>query len=117
MEYKDYKEFARQRRIDVLKMTHHAQSSHIGSNFSCIDILSILYNIADLSMISEKTTKDIVLVKSWAAASVYSCLVAKGLLPQEAVDRYGEEGTPWTTILEPVTLEHKCEDCNGTGEI
>ncbi len=112
MEYKDYKEFARQRRIDVLKMTHRAQSSHIGSNFSCIDILTILYNIADLSLIKgTNNTKDIVLSKSWSAASVYACLVAKGLLPQEAITRYGEEGTPWTTILEPIQPYVKC----GTG--
>lgn len=81
-------------------MTHHAQSSHIGSNFSCIDLLTVLYDVADLSLVEGGITKDIVVVKSWAAASVYACLVRKGLLPQEAIDRYGEEGTPWVTILD-----------------
>lgn len=102
MEKIDYKQFARELRRTVLMMTHKAQSSHIGSNFSCADILSVLYNIADLSLLPDGMTKDIVIVKSWAAASVYACLVAKGLLPQEAIDDYGKEGTPWTTILEPI---------------
>ena len=99
MEYKDYKEFARQRRIDVLKMTHAAQSSHVGSNLSCIDLLSVIYNLVDLSRLGE-LTKDVVLVKPWAAAAVYACLVAKGFLPEEAITRYGED--KWTTILEPM---------------
>ena len=96
----DYKEFAGQRRIDMLKMTHRAQSSHIGSNFSCIDILSVLYNIADLSLLPDGRTKDVIIIKAWAAASVYACLVAKELLPQEAVDDYGKEETKWGTVLD-----------------
>lgn len=102
MEKIDYAQFAKERRRDVLKMTHHAQSSHIGSNLSSIDIMSVLYNIADFSLMDNGLTKDIVLVKSWNAANAYACLIAKGLLPQEAVDNYGKEGTKWTTILEPI---------------
>ena len=40
---KKYKEVARNARETVLRMIYHAQSSHIGSNFSCIDILSVLF--------------------------------------------------------------------------
>lgn len=100
---KNYKELARQHRITVLKMTEKAQSSHIGSNLSSIDILTVLYDIADFTPTTDGMTKDVVVVKSWNAANVYACLVRKGLLPQEAIDDYGKEGTPWTTILEPVT--------------
>ena len=112
---KDYKQLSNELRKTVLKMTNLAQSSHIGSNFSCADILTVLYDVADLSLIDGGITKDIIMVKSWAAASVYACLVKKGLLPQEAIDNYGER--KWTTILEPITLEHKCEECNGTGHM
>ena len=99
---KDYKELARQLRITVIKMISSAKSSHIGSCFSCADLLTILYDIADLTPIEGGITKDIVVVKSWAAANVYACLVRKGLLPQEAIDRYSEEGTKWTTILDNI---------------
>ena len=95
---KDYKKLANDLRKTVLGMTSRAQSSHIGSNFSCADILTVLYDIADLSLVEGGITKDIVVVKSWAAASVYACLVKKGLLPQEAIDKYGEG--KWTTILD-----------------
>ena len=104
----DYKKLAKELRRTVVQMTHRAQSSHIGSNFSSADICTVPYEIADFS-------KDIVLVKPWNVANVYACLVRKGLLSQEAVDNYGTG--QWTTIAEPITLEHKCEDCNGTGEI
>lgn len=97
---KDYKQLSNELRREVLSMTFRAQSSHIGSNFSCADILTVLYDLADLTLIKGGITKDIIVVKSWAAANVYACLVRKGLLPQEAIDRYGEEGTPWTTILD-----------------
>ena len=110
-----YAEVAQQSRIKVLDLIYKAQTSHIGSNFSCADILTVLYDVADLSLIDGGITKDIIMVKSWAAASVYACLVKKGLLPQEAIDNYGER--KWTTILEPITLEHKCEECNGTGHM
>lgn len=99
---KNYKQLATELRRTVLKMTNFAQSSHIGSNFSSADILTVLYDIADFTPTSNGMTKDIVVVKSWNAANVYACLVRRGLLPQEAIDRYGEEGTPWVTILDPV---------------
>ena len=99
----DYKQLAKELRQTVLKMTHNAQSSHIGSNLSSADILTVLYDIADFTPTTDGMTKDVVVVKSWNAANVYACLVRKGLLPQEAIDDYGKDGTPWTTILEPVT--------------
>ena len=99
----NYAQLATELRRTVLSMTFRAQSSHIGSNFSSADLLTVLYDIADFTPTSDGMTKDVVVVKSWNAANVYACLVRRGLLPQEAIDRYGEEGTPWTTILEPIT--------------
>ena len=45
---KEYQQMATEARRKVLQMIHKAQSSHIGSNFSCIDILTVLYDLADL---------------------------------------------------------------------
>ena len=98
----DYAQFAKERRIDILNMIYRAQSSHVGSCLSSIDIMSVLYNFADLSIQPNGLTKDIVLIKSWNVANAYACLVAKGLLPKEAVIEYGKEGTQWKTILEPL---------------
>lgn len=112
---KDYKQLATELRRTVLKMTHKAGSSHIGSNFSSADLFTVLYEIADLTYDANGITKDIIVAKSWNAANMYACLVRKGLLPQEAIDRYGEEGTPWTTILDPITIDGKKPVIFGTG--
>ena len=36
-------ELAKKCRIDILKMTHDKKAGFIGSDYSCIDILSVLY--------------------------------------------------------------------------
>ena len=96
---KDYPQLAKELRRTVIQMTNRAKSSHIGSNFSSADICTVLYDIADFSPMGN-LTKDIVLVKPWNVANVYACLVRRGLLPQEAVDDYGEG--KWSTIAEPI---------------
>ncbi len=69
-----YKETANEARKKVLEMIYKAQTSHIGSNFSCIDLLTVLFGKADLD-------KDkIILSKGWAAASLYYFLWRKGEL-------------------------------------
>lgn len=98
---KDYKKLATELRRTVIQMTARAKSSHIGSNFSSADICTVLYDMADFSSMGS-LTKDIILIKPWNVANVYACLVRRGLLPREAIDDYGKEGTPWATITEPI---------------
>ena len=89
------KEIALDARKTVLKMIHRAGTSHIGSNFSVIDIATVLYEKADL-------TKDkIIWSKGWAAATAYYFLFRKGLITKEQLDSYCQKET--------------CPDCNGTG--
>ena len=45
---KNYKKIALEARKTVLRLIYQAQTSHIGSNFSAIDILTVLYNIANI---------------------------------------------------------------------
>lgn len=89
----DYAKKARDARRKVFQMIHSAQSSHIGSNLSCTDILTVLFEKADLS-------KDIIMVKSWVAASMYYFLAQKGKIPLEDLDKFGQE--PYTTILDHI---------------
>lgn len=90
----DYKEIAQRLRRTVIRMIHKAQSSHVASNFSCADLLTVIYMNADLE-------KDQVLCKSWASASVYALLAEKGVIPKEDLEQFGVEGTPYITVLEP----------------
>ena len=36
--------FSKQVRINILKVSHKAKSSHVGSCFSIVEILTVLYN-------------------------------------------------------------------------
>lgn len=92
----DYQKIAKEARIKVLEMIYKAQSSHIGSNFSCIDILSVLFEKMDL-----KRDKFIA-SKGWIAASVYYFLACKGVIPIEDLKRYCmPEETKYIGLIEP----------------
>lgn len=90
-----YKEKAKQARLKVLEMIYRGQSSHIGSNFSVIDILTVLFDKADLS-------KDqIMLSAGWKAASFYYFLAEKGIIPKEELDTYCQKGSRLIGLTEP----------------
>ena len=91
---KDYKKIAKEARIAILTMIHKAQTSHIASNFSCVDIATVLYE-------NIKPEDRIVWSKGWAAASIYYFNAKYGLGPQEAVDNFPNEpylGLAETTV-------------------
>ncbi|MCP6720039.1 MAG: thiamine pyrophosphate-dependent enzyme [Patescibacteria group bacterium] len=92
----DYKKIATEARKKTLEMIYRAQSSHVGSNFSCIDILSVLFEKMDLK-------KDkFILSKGWAAASVYYFLAQKGIIPKEDLERYCKPGEKeYIGLIEP----------------
>lgn len=94
----EYKDIAREIRMTVLTMIYKAQVSHIGSNFSIIDVLTVLYEKLD-------PKKDMLIVsKGWVAASVYALGVRKGYMPQEAIDTFCQEGSKYIGLLEPMNM-------------
>ena len=92
----EYKKIANDARKKVLEMIYRAQSSHIGSNFSCIDILSVLFGRMDLK-------KDkFIASKGWVAASVYYFLAQKGVIPAADLERYCQPGEEeYIGLVEP----------------
>ena len=91
----DYKKIALEARKKVLELIYNAQTSHIGSNFSCIDLLTVLFEKADLN-------KDkIILSKGWAAASLYYFLWQRGRITEEELNSYCQQ--------------INCPECNGSG--
>ncbi len=92
----DYHSIATEARKKVLEMIYRAQSSHIGSNFSCIDILSVLFEKMDFQ-------KDkFIASKGWVAASVYYFLAQKGIVPREDLERYCQPGEKvYIGLVEP----------------
>ena len=94
--FQDYKQIAIAARKKVLEMIYRAQTSHIGSNFSCIDILSVLFE----KMNPEKD--EFIASKGWIAASVYYFLAQKGIIPKEDLERYCQPGeTEYIGLIEP----------------
>lgn len=97
----NYSEKAKAARLKVLEMIFRAQSSHIASNFSCIDILTVLYDKA--------TPEDeIVISKGWIAASVYYFLSEKGIVSKEALETYCVDGSNYIGLLEPTVPGVRC---------
>lgn len=84
-------ENAKKIRINVLDMANRSKSPHVGSCLSCVDILSVLY--FDVLRLDKWDTRDIfILSKGHAAMALYSTLFIKGILNQETIDGYYQDG-------------------------
>jgi len=94
-----YREIAREARKTVLRLIYKAQTSHIGSNFSAIEIMTVLFDKIDLK-------KDkFILSKGWAAASLYYFLWRKGRITKEELDSYCQPGSKFIGLAEPIIPE------------
>lgn len=96
-----YKEIALRARKTVLRLIYQAQTSHIGSNFSCIDILTVLYNIANVDKDLKEDRDRVVVSKGWVAASVYYFLAEKGIIPKEDLETFCRDGSKYVGLAEP----------------
>lgn len=82
------KSIARNARKTALTMVHRAQTAHIGSSLSLIDIAVQLF------LQSTKSGNDVVLVsKGHAAAGVYAVLNNLNLVPDEWISNYCKNGS------------------------
>jgi transketolase len=99
MDNADYKKISVQARIRVLEMIYRAQTSHIGSNFSCIDLLTVIFEKADLNR------DKVILSKGWAAASLYYFLKRKGRITDENLNSYCQPGSKFIGLAEPIIPE------------
>lgn len=89
-----YAKTAQEARLKVLEMVYKAKSSHIGSNFSVIDILTVLF--ANL-----KEHDQVILSAGWKAAAFYYFLAKRGDFPEEWLDTYNQEGSKLIGLTEP----------------
>lgn len=96
-----YTELAKDARRTILKMIYEAQTSHIGSNFSVIDILAVLYKNAKISPEDWENRDRIILSKGWAAASLYYFLAHKGIIPREDLATYCKGDSKYIGLAEP----------------
>lgn len=97
-----YSQIATEARKKVLEMIYKAQTSHIGSNFSVIDILTVLYEKAYIKKEDWENRDRIILSKGWAAASLYFFLFRKGLLSKEELESFCQKDSRFIGLAEPV---------------
>lgn len=97
----DYKKIANDARKKVLQMVHRAGTSHIGSNFSCIDVLTVLFSKLNLDKNLKKDRDRFILSKGWAAASLYFFLAEKRIIPKKDLETYCLGGSKYIGLAEP----------------
>ncbi len=83
-------------RAQVLKMTHRAKSSHVGSSLSIADLLAVLYG--SVLKINPKNPdwdkRDrLILSKGHAGAALYAVLAELGFFPPEVLQSYYQNGS------------------------
>lgn len=80
-------------RIEVLNMIYESKCAHIGSAFSCIDIVSVLYNeILNINKrLLNSNKRDIfILSKGHACSALYAVLALKGFFSKRILKSYGK---------------------------
>jgi transketolase len=89
-------ELARRVRIHCLRMTNSGGGAHIGSTFSCADILSVLYNgilSVDAGNPSWPDRDRFILSKGHVGAALYAVLAEQGFFPLERLSTHYKDGS------------------------
>ena len=84
---KKQKNIIRNIRAKILKKTFDAQSSHIGSCFSIVEILYVIY------FLKLKKKDTFILSKGHAALALYSTLCEKKIISKKTLDTYGKNNS------------------------
>lgn len=95
----DTREFANRIRTHAIEMTHASHASHIGSVFSVAEIIAVLYNEVLKYDPQDPKWEDrdrVVLSKGHAGISIYSALAESGFFPVSELERYYQNGSPYS---------------------
>jgi transketolase len=79
----------------ILDMVFNSNASHVGSAFSVVDILAVLYsggaNI-HLNNCNNPNRDIVILSKGHAAAALYAVLAIRGFIPRDWLKTYSQDG-------------------------
>ena len=90
-------ELAKRIRMHALKMHYISKTSHIGSNFSAADILSVLYTYIlkyDLNDKKWENRDRLIYSKGHASTILYSTLAETGFINKKMLNDYGKNNQP-----------------------
>jgi len=90
-----YIDIAKQCRIKCLELIFKAQTSHIGSVMSCVDLMAVLFEKIDI------TKDEAVLSAGWKAAAWYYFLWKKGIISEEELNSFCMPNSPFIGLVEP----------------
>lgn len=86
------KELAQRARIDILKMVAKKKAGFVGSSFSCVDILAVLYTSFINYTGNDKTDDLMILSKGHAASAWYAILANVGIVEHDKLKEFNETG-------------------------
>jgi transketolase len=87
---------AKRIRTDVLRMIYRAKSSHIGSAFSMVELLAVLYGKIlriDPARPDWPERDRFILSKGHACAALYAVLAQRGFFPRSRLDDFYRDGS------------------------
>ena len=88
MKSSNYKNFALKIRKSILKIANLSQCSHIGSNLSIVDLLTVLY----LKFIKTKKNS-FILSKGHACLALYCVLKETGFITEKTLNSFGKDNS------------------------
>jgi transketolase len=91
------RDLANRIRRSVLRMTHQAKASHVGSSLSMADLLGVLYGgvlRVDPTRPDWPDRDRMIVSKGHGAAGFYAALAHAGFFPVDWLDRYCQDGEP-----------------------
>lgn len=81
--------FAKNLKLLVLDMLYESKGMHIGSIFSCIDIISVIFS----NKISKKNKNKFILSKGHAGCALYAALAINGIISKKYLKSYLKNGS------------------------
>ena len=110
---KNYKHFSLKVRKSILKIANISRCSHIGSNLSIVDILTVIYQKF------LKKNNSFILSKGHACLSLYCVLKEKGLISEKTLNTFGKNNILMSHTSHKVngidlSTDHLAMDCQFT---
>lgn len=92
----NYTKVATDARKKIIELIFRAQTSHIGSCLSAVDIMAVLFDKADIKK------DEIILSAGWKAAAWYYFLWKKGVITEDELNSFCQEGSKFIGLVEPI---------------